>query len=63
MCDVCGKVWFGGCGECVCGVWGVFGVGLMGVSVCCLWESLVWVCGKSVCALCGRVWCGFVGSE
>jgi len=44
--------------------------------VCCVWDSLVWVCGSEcvllvgqfgvglwewVCAACGTVWCGFVG--
>ena len=57
---MCGRVWFG------------FG----GVSVCCVWDSLVWVCGSECvlcvgqfgvglwereCALCGTVWCGFGG--
>ena len=41
---------------------GEFVVGLWGVSVCCVWESSVWVCG-SVCDVCGRVCCGFVGIE
>ena len=60
MCAVCGTVWCG------------FG----GVSVCCVWESLVWVCGSEcvlcvgqygvglwerVCAVCRTVWYGFVG--
>jgi len=56
----------------VCGkVWCVF----VGVSVCCVWDSLVRVCGSEcvlcvgqfgvglwgcVFAVCGRVWCGFV---
>ena len=57
---MCGTVWFG------------FG----GVSLCCVWDCLLWVCGSEfvlcvgkfgvglwelVCAVCGRVWCGFVG--
>jgi len=44
--------------------------------VCCVWDSLVWVCGSKcvlcvgqfgvglwelVCAVCGTVRCGFVG--
>jgi len=44
--------------------------------VCCVWDSLVWVSGNEcvlcvgqfmvglwecVCAVCGTVWCGFVG--
>jgi len=48
---------------------GQFGEGLWGVSLSCVWESLVWVCGtecvlcvgefglglwKWVCALCGQ---------
>jgi len=36
---VCGTVWCGFVGsECVLGV-GEFGVGMWGVSVCCVWES------------------------
>ena len=42
-----------------CGFWGSecvlcvgqFGVGLWGVNVCCVWDSLVWVWG-SECVLC-----------
>jgi len=43
---VCGTVWPGFVGsECLLCV-GYFGVGLRGVSVCCVWDSLVWVCGS-----------------
>ena len=46
------------------------------VSVCCVWDNLVWVCGSEcvlcagqfgvgllewVCVVCGTVWCMFVG--
>jgi len=52
--------------------------GLWGVRLCCVWDSLVWVlrsefvlcvgkfervCGERVCAVCGTVFCGFLGSE
>jgi len=47
---VCGTVWCGFVGVSVCCV-GQFGVGLWVVSVCCVWDSLVWVCG-SECVLC-----------
>jgi len=36
--------------------------GLNGVSVCCVWENLVWVCG-SECVLCEAQFGGFEGSE
>ena len=57
---MCGKVWRG----------------FVGVSVCCVWDSLLLVCGSEcvlfvgqfgvgfwecVCAMCGKIWCGFVG--
>ena len=46
MCAVCERVWRGFVGsECVLCV-GHFGVGLWGVSVCYVWDSLVWVCGS-----------------
>jgi len=35
----------------VCVVCGTVCCGLVGVSVCCVWDSLVWVCG-SECVLC-----------
>ena len=47
---MCGTVWCGFVGVSVCCV-GQFGVGLWVVSVCCVWDSLVWVCG-SECVLC-----------
>ena len=42
------------CGTVCCGFWGSefvlcvgqFGVGLWGLSVCCVWDSLVWVWGS-----------------
>ena len=40
---------------------GDFGGVLWGVNVCCVLESLVWVCGECVCAVCRNFWCGFVG--
>jgi len=47
------------CGTVCCGIVGSelelfvveFGVCLLGVIVCCVWESLLWVCG-SECVLC-----------
>ena len=42
-------VWGSECLLCV----GEIGVGLWGVSVCCVWDNLVWVCG-SECVLCVR---------
>ena len=66
MCAVCGTVWCGFAGiDCVLCV-GQFGAGLWelvravcgtvwcgfgGVSLCCVWDSLVWVWG-SECVLC-----------
>ena len=38
-------------GERVCAVCGTVWCGCLGVSVCCVWDSLVWVCG-SECVLC-----------
>jgi len=50
--------------------------GFVGVSLCCVWDSMVLVCGSEcllcvghfgvglgerVCAVCGTVWCGLVG--
>jgi len=37
----------------VCAVCGTVWCGFVGVSVCCVWDSLVWVC-RSECVLC--VW-------
>ena len=37
--------------ERVCAVCGTVWCGYVGVSVCCVWDSLVWVCG-SECVLC-----------
>ena len=60
MCAACGRVW----------------CGYRGVSVCCIWDSLVWVwwsefvlcvgqfglgMRERVCAVFGRVWCGYGG--
>jgi len=55
---------------------GEFDVGFCGVSLCCVWDSLVWVLGNElvlcveefgvglgerVCGVFRRVWCGFGG--
>ena len=62
MIVLCGRVWCWFVGNVFLVCVGEFGVGLWEVSVCCVWENLVWVCGKSVCDVCGSVWCGYVGS-
>ena len=33
----------------------------VGVSMCCVWSSLVWIRGECVCAVRGTVCSGFVG--
>jgi len=46
-------------GERVCAVCGRVWGGLVGVSLCCMWDSLVWVWG-SECVLCvGQFGLGF----
>jgi len=35
-----------GLGECVCAVIGRYWGGFGGVSLCCVWESMVWVWGS-----------------
>jgi len=72
---VCGKVCFGFGGVIVFCVWESF-CGILGASVCCVYDSLVWVWGiecvlcagqfgvgfgERVCAVCGIVWWRFVG--
>ena len=61
--------------ERVCAVCRTVWCGFVGVSVCCVWDSLVWVCGfvgvnvwdslewlfGSEYVLCWTVWCGFEG--
>jgi len=47
--------------ELVCAVFGTVSCGIEGVSVCCVWDSFVWVCGERVFAVCGTVWSGFGG--
>jgi len=90
VCVVCGTVWCGFGGVDVCSLLDSLGR-VWGVSVCCVCDSLVWICssesvlfvgkfgvvfwsecmlcvvqfcvglGEWVCAVCGTVWCGFVG--
>ena len=50
VCAVCGTVWCGIVGVSVCCVWDIL-CGIVGVSLCCVWDSLEWVCG-SECVLC-----------
>ena len=77
MCAACGRV-VAGLRECVCAACGKvsnrfgrsefllcvgeFGVGLWGEILCCVWESLVWVC-VSECVLCVGEFGVVMGSE
>jgi len=93
VCAVCGTDWCGFVGEIVCCVWdslvwvcgsecvlclGQFHVGLGGVRMGSVWESLERFWGNEfvlcvghfrvglwdrVCAVCGTVWCRFVGGS
>ena len=53
-----GTVWCGFEGVSVCCVWDSL-LWVLGVSVCCVWDSLVWVWGSEFVLFVGEIGVGF----